>query len=238
MNEKILAYLKTRLNGVSNTYLEGVAKQWGKTITEEAQIETVLTDGVIDSIKYSATFMQTEGDRRATEATTTSVKTYEEKHKLKDGKPIDKADPEPDKTKGIDTKGTDAEAIKKIVAEAVAPLKEEVEGYRKAATGKVIKQKLVDKLKEEDVTDEDITAFNLLAGVTVEKEEDIESVATQIKDKLATQKQVLVDSGNYAAKPKPGSGPTEKTEADYKEIMDGKEEENIGKVDLGLTKSE
>lgn len=237
MNEKILAYLKTRITGVSNTYLDGVAKQWGKTITEESQIETVLTDGVIDSIKYSASFMQAEGDRRATEATTTAVKTYEEKHNLKDGESIKKKVEDPVKKK--EGEGTTADDIKAIVEAAVTPLKDEIEGYRKASTQKVNHQKLVDKLKKEDITDEDIFAFNLLAGVTVEKEEDIESLTTTIKDQCAAQKQKLIDSGNYASKPKSSSSdPSEMKEKDYQEIMDGGEDENVAKVDLGLPNPE
>ena len=241
MKGKILAFLKTRLPGVQNTYLDGVASELSKTITEESQIETVITDGVISSIKYSSTFMQDEGDRRATEATINSVKNYEEKHNLKDGKPID--DPGGGSGGDDDDKNKGKDDVKSIVAaavkEAVEPLKTELEGYRKAETGKVTHQKLVDKLNEEGITDKEITAFNLLAGVSVEKEEEIDSKVTEIKERLAVQKQALVDGGNYAETPGSGSQkPGEKKPEEYQKIMDGKEEEeDHGKVDLGLDNS-
>jgi len=73
MKEKILAFLTTRLSGVSKAYLEGVADTYSKTITEESQIETILNDGVISGLKYAADFAQREGDRRATDATATAV---------------------------------------------------------------------------------------------------------------------------------------------------------------------
>lgn len=74
-----------KLQGVSKTYLNGVADQFSKTISEDGQIETVLNDGVISAIKFSASHVQSEGDRRATEATQSAVSNYEKKYKLKDG---------------------------------------------------------------------------------------------------------------------------------------------------------
>lgn len=88
MKEKILAYLVAQLQGVSKAYLDGVATEMSKTITEESQIETSITDGVVNAIKYSAGQLQAEGDRRATEATQTAVLNYEKDHNLKDGKPV------------------------------------------------------------------------------------------------------------------------------------------------------
>ena len=52
----------------------GIADHYAKTVTEESQIETTLTDGVIDLLKLNAAYFQTEGDRRATEAADTALK--------------------------------------------------------------------------------------------------------------------------------------------------------------------
>ena len=89
MKEKILQFLKGKLNGVQGTYLDGVAEEYAKTITEESQIETTFSEGVLSLIKMSAAQIQTESDRRATEATRTAVSNYEKKHNLKDGKPVE-----------------------------------------------------------------------------------------------------------------------------------------------------
>jgi hypothetical protein len=238
MKEKILAHLKNRLPGVSNSYLDGVAESFSKTITEESQIETVISDGVISSLKYSASFMQTEGDRRATEATTNAVKTYEQKHNLKDGKPIETGGG----GGGGDDKNKSKDDLQSIVANAVKaavePLQQKLEGYEKAEASKVNRQKLVDKLEEEGITEKDITAFNLLAGVTVEKEDELDSKVATIKEQFTTQKQVLIDEGKLADTPASGSKPPgEMKSEDYQKIMDGGESKEPGAVDLGLTKS-
>ena len=74
MKEKIVAFLKSKLTGVSESFLSGVADTFSKTVKEETDIETVITDGIIETLKYSAKELQVEGDRRATEATKTALK--------------------------------------------------------------------------------------------------------------------------------------------------------------------
>lgn len=86
MKDKILAFLKAKLTGIPNAFLEGVSNQLATTITDEAQIETVCNAGLIASLKVSADYAQQEGDRRATTATETAIRGYETKHNLKDGK--------------------------------------------------------------------------------------------------------------------------------------------------------
>ena len=74
MKEKILAFLKTKLPGVPDNYLLGIAEHYSKTVTEEKQVETTFTDGVIDLLKLNANLIQSEGDKRVTEATKTALK--------------------------------------------------------------------------------------------------------------------------------------------------------------------
>jgi hypothetical protein len=93
MKEKILAFLKTKLTGVPNTLLEGVSNQLATTITEESQIETVINAGLISALQASAQYSQQEGDRRATTATETAIKGYEQKYNLKEGKSISQNEP-------------------------------------------------------------------------------------------------------------------------------------------------
>ncbi len=84
MKQAILAFLKTKMPGVQAAYLDGVADRYSKIITEEGQIETVLNDGVIDVLTFSAKHAQAEGDRRAQDA----IRGYENKYNLKDGEKI------------------------------------------------------------------------------------------------------------------------------------------------------
>ena len=84
MKEKVFEFLKTKLTGVQESYLQGVASQLSKTITTEEQIETTITAGVINVIKHSAQVLQTEGDKRATEAQKSAIENYKRKHNLDD----------------------------------------------------------------------------------------------------------------------------------------------------------
>lgn len=89
MKEKILAFLVTKIPGTQKAFLEGIADNYATTITEESQIETIISDGVISALKSSFDYVQKEGDRRATEATQNSISNYEKKHGLKDGKKVE-----------------------------------------------------------------------------------------------------------------------------------------------------
>lgn len=89
MKEKILTFLMANLVGIQKSYLEGVAENFSKTITEESQIATTLNEGVLSALKHSAELIQKESDRRATEASQTAIANYEKKHNLKEGKAIE-----------------------------------------------------------------------------------------------------------------------------------------------------
>src|ERR1035437_6774248 len=90
MKEKIVNFLKTRLPGVAESYINGVADHYSKTIVEEKQIEATFTDGVIDLLKLNSGLLQSEGDKRVTEATKTALENFRKKHNLdENGKPIE-----------------------------------------------------------------------------------------------------------------------------------------------------
>jgi len=95
MKQKLLDALKTKFKGVQDAILDRQAEKLAKTVEKEDQIETAISGVTFD------TLLQSETDRRATEASETAVKNYEKKHKIKDGKIIEdpkkKPDPEPKK---------------------------------------------------------------------------------------------------------------------------------------------
>lgn len=115
MKEKLLALLKTKFAGVQDATLDRIATKKAETITDEAQLQTV-----VDGINF-ADVIQSETDYRVTEATKTAVSNYEKKHKLKDGKVIE--DPKPDPKPG-DPKSVDPEmpAWAKALQESVTAL--------------------------------------------------------------------------------------------------------------------
>lgn len=87
MKVKILAALKTKFTGVQDAILGRVADKLlssGK-VKKEEDVATAVDGVTFDEV------LTMYGDSRANEAATTAVRSYEQKHNLKDGKPTEKA---------------------------------------------------------------------------------------------------------------------------------------------------
>ena len=186
MKEKVLAFLKGKLQGTSESYLNGVADFYAKTITEETEIETTLNDGVIGLLKLNAGILQTEGDRRATEATKTAVKNAFEKLGLdENGKPkvTPPANaPAPDSTEAI---------LAKLLDERLNPLQEKLAGFEKEKTQSQLMGKLTSKLKEKGIPESFYKGRNL----NIENEAEIETFAASIDSDYGVFRQELAESG-------------------------------------------
>lgn len=204
MKEKILAFLRTKLTGASNAFLEGASSQLATTITEESQIETVCNAGLIASLQFSSQFAQQEGDRRATTATQTAVQSYEQKFGLKDGKPIGNPDP----NQAPPAAGS-PEAIEKLIQDGIKahvdPLKQELEGYRQKEQQATLREsaiaKIKDKFKDSTIPIPDVY-YNTL---NVAKAEDVDAEVTRLSGEIEKYQQSLVDSKLITA-PLAGSG--------------------------------
>lgn len=185
MKEKVLAFLKGKLQGTSESYLNGVADFYAKTITEETEIETTLNDGVIGLLKLNAGILQTEGDRRATEATKTAVKNAFEKLGLdENGKPkvTPPTAPAPDSTEAI---------LAKLLDERLNPLQEKLAGFEKEKTQSQLMGKLTSKLKEKGIPESFYKGRNL----NIENEAEIETFAASIDSDYGVFRQELAESG-------------------------------------------
>lgn len=212
MKEKILTFLKTKLQGVPDNYLLGVADHYSKTVTEETQIETTFTDGVIDFIKLNADYFQVEGDKRATEAAKTALKKYQEKHGLdENGKPI--KDTTKGKTKEVeDTEKNDQPEW----AAELAQLKEKLENMEKekAANALIEKVKAHDKLKS-------IPASFLKGRNLIPKSEDeIDQLAASVEADYTAFKQEMAEKGVVISVPPAGGGTIKEGEAIGKSIAE------------------
>jgi hypothetical protein len=198
MKDKILAFLKYKIPGGQESFLKEVADDFESEIKEDKDIETVITAGVIKSIIKSQKFLQTETDRRLTEG----IKTYETKHNLKDGKPIEAPKPpEPPKPPTDDMPAWGKEILelnKKLVGEITA-IKDE---KKQTDLQSKLKAKLVTDLK---IDEKDLKDFNLLTGVQVTEESEIEKVAGEIKVKHDATLQSLKDRGVNIVPPKEGN---------------------------------
>jgi hypothetical protein len=180
MKQKILEALKAKFQGVSDTILSRIAEKLAKTVTTEEGVEPAVEGVTFQQV------IESEADRRATDATQTAVTNYEKKHGLKDGQKVEtggatKKD-EPDKPDTGGDKIT-AESIAAAVAAAIKPLSEEISALK---TGKVADErktkleavigKLPDALKKpysrmsvKDMTDDEFDT--LIADTTAEVDE-------------------------------------------------------------------
>lgn len=82
MKKKILELLKPRFEGVSDTILERIASSLAKNVTSDEEAAQAVQDLTIEDLVIRF------ADSRVNEATRSAVRNYEEKHKLRNGKPI------------------------------------------------------------------------------------------------------------------------------------------------------
>ena len=83
MKEKLLEALRTKFPGRSTTILGRIADKLAKTATTPEQVTTAVEGVTPELIEV----IESYGDSRATEASTTAVTNYEAKYGLRDGKP-------------------------------------------------------------------------------------------------------------------------------------------------------
>ena len=205
MKEKILTFLKTKLSGVPDNYLSGVAEHYSKTITEEKQIETTLTDGVIDLLKLNAGILQSEGDKRATEAAKTALKNYQDKHGLdENGKPIEDpkkkkkdVDPDPNEPAWFTT-------YKKEQKEANEKLAADIEAQKQEKTSAVLTEKVSKHEKLKDIPASYLKGRNLVP----KSEAEIDQLVAQIEADYNSFKQEMAEKGVVISVPPVGGGPT------------------------------
>src|SRR5574343_125756 len=202
MKDKILAFLKTnaKLSGVQENYLSGIAEHYAKTVTEESQIATTLTDVVIDLLKLNAAFLQTEGDRRATEAADTALKNYRKKHGLdENGKPIE-GNPSK-KSKDVDP---DEPAWFKSYREAkdaeLAELKTKLEHQEKEKA----RMSLTDKVKSHEKLKGIPASFLNGRNLIPESEDKLDQLAASIEADYTAFKQEMAEQGVHISVPPAG----------------------------------
>lgn len=134
----ILNALKAKFIGVSENILNRIADKLAKTVTKEddvaAAVEAVTFQQVIDS----------ESDRRATEASQTAVTNYEKRHSLKEGKPVSGGGGENEPGGGNEPpQGGDlASQIAAAVSSALKPLQTEIETLKSGKVSDIRKQQL------------------------------------------------------------------------------------------------
>ncbi|MDR0657687.1 MAG: hypothetical protein LBG18_01910 [Mediterranea sp.] len=138
MKQLILNALKTKFVGVSENILNRMAEKLAKTITKEDDVQAA-----VDAVTFQQV-IDSESDRRATEAQQTAVANYEKKYSIKEGKPVEGGgqgtQTEPEKTP--EQGGDIATQIAAAVRAAVSPLMQEIETLKSGKVADTRKQQL------------------------------------------------------------------------------------------------
>lgn len=188
MIQQITDALKTKFVGVDDKIISRVAAKLAKTVTKQEDVATSVEGVTFQQI------LESYGDSRATEATQTAVQNYEKKHGLKDGQKFE----EEGKTPEHSTSNTlTPESVQKLiddkVAAALAPYRDKEERSR-------LQSLLNGHEKLKNIPEVFRTKYS------IQKEEDLDAVVTQIETDYTALKQDLVRSGQFSEPPASGSG--------------------------------
>ncbi|RPE05548.1 hypothetical protein EGT74_24505 [Chitinophaga lutea] len=178
---QILAKLSVKHKGLSKHLLGLLADKLAAKVTEESEIEGAITelDDSLIPVSELAKLLQQEGDRRVA-AVQKPVEADPETEE-DDEKPA-----QPSARKGKE-KGAD-DPLTKLMG-MVQTLTGEIAAIKKGEQQKTLSQQLHERLKEKGIP----AVF--AKGRTVEKEEDIDAVVTEIETDHAAYKQELADQG-------------------------------------------
>lgn len=226
MKEKILQYLKTKIGshagGVQEAFLIGVAEKFSKTITEEDKIPTEISESILETLKTTYDFMQSEVGRRTTVAQETALKNWREKHGIdENGKPISKKKPDEGGGQNNNGGGDDIpewfKQIQKATQTETAELRSKIEKYETEKTREQILGKVHSALKEKGIP---LSFLGKVASrnLMVESDDKIDPLITEIEADWNAFSQEAANNGVNVVIPKGGSGSPPDGEAKGKEI--------------------
>lgn len=110
--EQILAGLQQKFSGVDTATLTRIATKKVEGVTDETKVNSI-----VEGISFQDV-LTSYGDFRAGDARITALPSYEKKHNLKDGKPIENPNPEPPKPN--DPPKPQETDIAKMIADGIA----------------------------------------------------------------------------------------------------------------------
>lgn len=215
MKDKILELLRAKFTGTPAKVLDRVADHLSQTVTEESQLETAI-DGVQPLVTGFAEILQSETDRRVTDATATAVANWRKKHGLDEtGKPI-KQEPNPPAPPSGDPKGGDeTPAWAKGLLETVANLTVTVEGVTKQNALAQKQATVKAKLKSKGVPEKFMDMF---AGRVDLESETMDEEINRVHEEYNSLRQSLINEevskGNYT----PSFGSMEDTDSSVKAL--------------------
>lgn len=181
MKKKLLDALKTKFSGVSEVILERIAAKKAEGVTDESKITAI-----VDGISFQDV-LTSYGDYRANEANVSSVRNYEEKHGLKDGKPVTAGGEDTEAADGnkggkaaLSTDELDKYINSKLEA-AIKPYKEKIETLESEKHQGDRQTAISNAMKKLGLTEDE------MQFVTVPEDKDPEEYLTGYKQHLITK---------------------------------------------------
>ena len=221
MKEKLLQLLATKFSGVDNVILQRIAEKKSEGIENDEQLNTV-----VDGIDF-AYILQSEADRRVTDATRTAISNYEKKYGLKEGKPVNPQEPKKPDTPPAPPEGENKEIVK--LREQISEMANLMSGLTKQVT---VSQKVADAKAM-------FTKAQLpekwFSRVDVTSETPVENQIKALNDEYAELKQSVIDEQIRSGVVVPEiSGGADKSVDDYKKLFDGNADDDNGVAQVNI----
>ncbi len=202
MKDKILVFLKGKLTGISDVFLTGVAEHYSKTITEESAIETTFDDGLINLLKMNAGLLQTERDKRATEASKTALKTFQDKHGLdEEGKPKVEPKEKPDEVVIPEDAKVWFTKYQEDQNKIITDLKKQVDGINDEKTSEELTKKVMEHEKLKNIPE----LYLKNQKLSVKSEDEIEALVAEVETNYNAFNQKQIEDGIVVSPPESSS---------------------------------
>ena len=206
MKEKLLALLVAKFVGVPKATLERIAEKKAGSVTDEAQLQSI-----VDGIDYGQ-IVQSEVDSKVTEANKLAVLNYEKKHNLKEGKTVEvQGQPDPNDLKTI---------VANSIKDAIAPLQQELLQFKQKETQNNYLGKVKTTLTEKKIPE----SFWTKRALNVESDEQLAATVAEIETDWTTFRQEQINAGVMIDKPASSSGLAGDGESLAKQIEAGTKE--------------
>lgn len=220
----IKAACKTK--GVPEKYAERIQKTFK---VEKAEGLEAFVDIFKDNLLPAIQEAENEAKKTAEEAAVTA---YEEKHKLKDGKPVEKPKEEPtpggDLLKGL---SPEVKAYMESIKKSVEDVAKKVDTTVTTSANEAKKDIARKQMKDVGLPDAWIGRVDVLSTATIE--EQVKILSDEYNGIRQTAIDEAVSRGDYT----PGNiQMSERSEADWAKLMNGEETKtsNPGVVNLGI----
>ncbi|WP_347145816.1 hypothetical protein [Parabacteroides goldsteinii] len=169
MKEKILALLKTKFPGVDEATLIRIAEKKATGVTDESQVQPI-----VDGVSFQDV-LNSYGDFRANGAVSSAVINYEKKHNLKDGKPIENPNPNPEEKK------EDVPAWAQVLIDSNKNLSTELSALKQEKLQATRQEQILSKAKEYGIPETQAKRYG------IPDDADLDAYFKDVKQELSNE---------------------------------------------------